>query len=518
MVLLIYPSMNFANKDRDVDYKNNLNPEDKVIPFGILSIASSIKYNNFDVKILDGRYFAKEVILSEINKIITKVDIIGFSVMTIQIPHALFLSKYIKKRYKNKIIIWGGIHPTLFPSDTIKDNNIDFICYGEGEKSIIKLIKYIRYKKGSLKNIDGIAYKHNKKIIINAPEKLIDLDSIPQLNYDLLNIEFYLKRKLINGKIVNGIDILTSRGCPYRCTFCVNTFLNYKKWRAYDDDKVIKQIVNLTKKYNLGNIWFADDYFFGSKSRAIKILQGIIDNHLNIMWEANIRANNFQKGFVDSETLNIMTKSGCYALYMGFESGSDRMLRFYKKDITVDQIKYSVKQISKYNIYVKGFWMMGAPTETKKEIFKTFSLIYELSRLSLKFIPAAPGIYRPYPGGELYKFVINKYKFYIPKTLKKWTELISKSGYLDPRTFPWIKNLSLLQELRFYGRLIAGGYKGIFNSPKLYFVKIIIFLINLRFKYKLWSFRFEAKLFYFFNNLIKNKPKIKDYFKIPFNI
>jgi hypothetical protein len=312
--------------------------------------------------------------------------------------------------------------------------------------------------------------------------------------------------------------VLTSRGCPYRCTFCVNASLFHRKWRPIDSRAVVEAINALVVKHRLTHIWFADDYMFASKRRVVDILTAMRERGIAVTWEANIRANNFGEKKIDDETLQLMKESGCTALTMGFESGADRILDFYKKDIHVSDIYKAVEACKKYSLYVKGFFIMGAPGETKEEIFATFKLIYRLTKLYDRYVPNAPGIYRPYPGGELYQYTISNYPFPVPASLEEWATATASTGYVDPRHFPWIKDLQLLQDLRFYGRLLAGHVKGIFSKPRHLPVQLLVLLVKARLKTGFWGLRLEARLFYFAYGLLKRHYKILKWLRIPFHI
>jgi radical SAM superfamily enzyme YgiQ (UPF0313 family) len=492
-ILLIYPSINPDNPHPDILENVDLDPGGKVVPLGLLSVSGVLEQNGFKVEIIDCRFYTKSYIYKMIDEKINGCILVGFSLMTVQIKHALLLSKYIKEKYNVKIVM-GGIHPTLFPQQTCEDDRVDFIISGEGEYPLLNLLNNLTQGAPPLESIPGLGYKKNGEFRINLPPPLIDVEKLPPFPYHLLDIEKYIKRKLLNGKIVRGIDVLTSRGCPYRCAFCVNPHLNYRKWRAISSEVVLNLISFLVDKYRLNNIWFSDDYLFGEKKRITEIAKGIIERRMNITWSGNIRADNFRPGGIDDEALDLIKQSGCYALYIGMESGVDRILKIYKKDITIAQIINAVKQCKKHGILPKGFWMMGAPGEEISDIKKTLSLIWKLHKIDNNFSLSAPGIYRPYPGGELYEEA-KRLGFKEPKSLQEWGSSDLYAGYLDSKSLPWLKKPGILQDFRFYGLLLIADSIGFFNTRFRCIFKILVKLSKLRYKYGFWDFRIEALIY-----------------------
>lgn len=503
---------------RDVDPQKDLDPDNKVIPIGALSVASIIAAHNVPVKLIDCRYAAKRDIVQEIETLLPETTLVGFSVMTGQITHALQLTNLVKKNRPSLPVIWGGIHPTLFPEQTLVHPGIDYIINGECAENILQLVRFVIDHTGSLDAIPGLGYKQNGAVMLNPGAPPADVNTVPPLNYSLLDLENHAGRKLVNGSIVRGIDVLTSRGCPYRCTFCVNATLHHSKWRPIDIARVVEQIKALTTELKFNHIWFADDYLFANKRRVVEMLTMMRDSGIRVTWEANIRANNFGDKKIDDETLALMKESGCVSLNIGFESGSDRMLAFYKKDITVADILNSVDKCDKYGIYVKGFFIMGAPGETMEEIYATLNLNYRLLSNYDRYIPNAPGFYRPYPGGELYDYTVKNYPFPVPDSLEAWAEACASTGYLDPQRFPWISDFKKLTELRFYARLLNGFAKHVFNKARHAPLFVLMPLIKRRFKYNFWGIRVEAKLFYFFYNLLKKNYRLLKWLKIPLNM
>jgi radical SAM superfamily enzyme YgiQ (UPF0313 family) len=186
---------------------------------------------------------------------------------------------------------------------------------------------------------------------------------------------------------------------------------------------------------------------------------------------------------------------------MGMESGSNRILNMIKKDITVEQIEYAVRQCKKFNIMIQGFWIMGIPGESIPEVKKTLAFIWKLYSIYPAFFGFAPGIFRPYPGGEFYA-ECKKRGFDEPRSLREWSKISLYAGYLSAKSLPWIKKTQILQAFRFYGLLLNADSKGLFDRGWLRPVKLLVFLTKLRYKYGFWNLRLEVYLYNLFKRIV----------------
>lgn len=448
-VLIIYPVSTFEKLGDSVEFQENKN-----VPLGILSIGAILERERFIVKIIDARLYSKKEVLRLINCEIKKSLCIGISVTTPQIKHALQICNFIKRNNKEIPIVWGGIHPSLYSLETIEDKNVDFVITGEAEFAFLDLVKCFSKKSNNFKEINGLYYKKNGKIIFNGASPPIDPNELPLPAYHLIDIEKYIIREFrtYSGVIkkMRALDIYTSRGCPYKCTFCITALSGLKKWRPINTDKVLSQIDYLVKKYDLDFLFFIDDFFFGDKKRIVKIAKHLLKKKYNVMWDANVRVNLFNKHQIDDKFLCLLKKSGCFTLRMGIESGSDRILKFIKKGITVKQIIYAVSQCQKHGILVFSGFMFGFPSETKEEIKKTTNLILRLYEISPNSMLCVPDILRPYPSTEIYQECVKK-GFKTPRTLRDWAnEKADIGSYTSIKRMTWIKDPTWLLNVKIF--------------------------------------------------------------------
>lgn len=496
-ILLVYPS-SFPNYPRaDIEQERYPN-----IPNGLLSLASFLEQKGYDVKLIDARLYNKARTLEIIKKELPDALCFGISAMTGQVSHGLQLSDIVKKLYPKLPIVWGGIHPTLFPLQTCEDKAVDYVVQGEGEYALEKLLKYLLREKVSLEEIEGLVYKTNGKVSINKVGAPLDVETLPDPNYDLLaDIENYINRELFHYKykrVVRGLDIHTSRGCPYRCSFCTNTLPCFKRWRPINNERIMRLISKLQTKYDLDHIMFTDDFFFGQPKRMKDLILKMIESKAGFTWEANCRVDNIGGHYLNDEFLKLIKQSGCWALRMGIESGSQRVLDILKKDITPEQAINAVKECYKYGIIPYGFFMIGIPDERQEDVEKTVSLIMRLHQVNPDAVLGVPGIFRPYPGTELYERC-KELGFTEPAGLRQWAkydfgDTTASNLFIKASDLPWISNPRYLEDLGYYifWYLDNDANK---DNPKYPIIrKIFGKLSELRLEKKLWHFRWEPIL------------------------
>ncbi len=471
-VLLINPPFNIA--------KDNY---DSSVSVGLLSIATYLDAKGVKVKIIDGvrqknfwEIFKKEAITG---------DLICFSVMTMQIPKALELSELAKKFNPQAKIIWGGAHPTFFPEQTARHNLIDAVVVGDGEYTIFDLARG-----QGRQDVRGIAYKKDKAVAVNQPQKPLDPQSMPLFNWELE------PREILEN--LNLIPTLTSRGCPHRCTFCINAILK-NNWRARTVEQVLEDLKTIKSKDYFARkpLRFWDENFFIDINRAKAIIDGIILRGLSRPWETTVRANYISTAMVDDNFMANMKRSGCYLLSFGAESGSQIVLNKIKKDITPEQILYAAKQCLKHEIIPQFSFMVGLPGELKSDMKLTLNLIDKLIKLSDKVQILGPQAFRPYPGSELYLECVAS-GWSAPESLEEWSHLVKNQlNYLQVKNFNWVKHKDYVESMEAYVRFGAHSIKSAMGSSvkAQRFIKLaFVLLCRLRWKLKFFVFPIEFKL------------------------
>jgi len=330
---------------------------------GILYLAAYLREKTgITVKIIDS--VAEQYSLSDLARIIEdeKPDMIGFSVLTFNLLNCLAVCEIIKKNSPETKICFGGWHPTLYPNETLKFDCVDYIVIGEGEVTFSELVST-----NNPKGIKGVGYKENGKVIINSPREIIrKLDDIPFPAYDLIDISKY-SNILASDKL--AITIITSRGCPHKCIFCD---IRKTQYRYRTPENMIEEITSWTDK-GVKEFFIQDDNFTSRRTRAIAFCKMLIDLNLNIKYKISSRVD-----YLDDELVKYLKKSGCYRIYFGVESGSQKILDYLQKGITVEQIEKAFKLSKKHRIDACAYIMIGIPTETEEELTMTMELIRKI--------------------------------------------------------------------------------------------------------------------------------------------
>lgn len=389
IVLVNADMLNFKNI---IDSSSLGKPEYRP-PLGLAYVASAIENNN-NVFIIDNYLEEKEnaTIIKDIFK--KRPDIVGFSTTTTNLDNTFKLAKMIKLKSRKIIIVFGGHHVTLFPEETMKAcKYCDYIIVGEGEITFKELIYNIRNKL-DLKSIDGLVYRNKNKIVINRNRLIIkDLDSLKYPARHLLKMDHYDKHgSMITVKPTTSI--ISSRGCPFNCSFCASTKWN-RVYRSRNPNLIVNEIEFLIKKYGIKGFYFREDNFTVNKQKVLKFCEALKKRKLNIEWECESRVDT-----IDKDTLTAMYNCGCRGIWCGVESGSQRILKFLNKKITIKQIKIFYKNCHSLGITTGALFMIGIPTETLDDIKKTYNLAKQINPSWVAF-----QAYVGFPGCSLYNYV-----------------------------------------------------------------------------------------------------------------
>ncbi|MEK6940751.1 MAG: radical SAM protein [Nanoarchaeota archaeon] len=376
-------------------------------PYGIMYIADALIKAGYDVEIF--HEYVSEESLDELYAKAKDCLLVGFSTMTS--PKLLEIQKASKHVHDMGIpVAWGGVHASLIPKETLEDESVDFVIQNEGELVLPELCNALA-NGTSYEEIAGLCYKKDGKIIINPTAGLIkDLDDYTP-RWDLVPVEKYIH----NGEIV----IIESRGCPSRCTYCYNVEFNFRKWRYHSTDYVVKMIKDLQAKHPIKRVQFWSDNFPVNKKRALEIVE-----KLDMPWGAEIRANYFDEDFIEK-----VKKTKGESLYIGAESGSDKVLKLLKKDCRVSHIENAVRLATNSGIKTICSFMVGIPGETEEDRNETLDFMHKLLN-NYNVDIDGPKFLNPYPGTELYH--VSKQQGWIPpKDVAGWSDY-SRSNYNLP--------------------------------------------------------------------------------------
>ncbi|MDP8235281.1 MAG: radical SAM protein [Candidatus Erginobacter occultus] len=449
-------------------------------PFGILYLADALEQAGFSVRLFHspGNSGAVARLVEEVAR--EKPAWVGFSNFTIS-PLAAVRKASVEIRKKFKIpVVWGGIHSTIFPRETLEHEFVDIVSVGEGEESAVELTKTLlpgRTSSGELAGIQGIGFKKDGKPVINPPRRFIqDLDRYSPA-WHLLGIEKYLEGgghsyDQIGSKIAGDkvAAIVTSRGCPFRCGYCYNLAVNRRTFRAQSPDKVLQEVEYL-KSRGVTALIFEDDNFFTDRQRGLEIIRRI-----GLPWSCSIRADCITRG--GDDFIRELREHQCFELRIGVESGSQKVLDLMNKDITVEQVREAIALCSKHQIRTLLNFMAGIPGETWPDVLKSLDLIDELGRTGKYVTVSSVGIFAPWPGTSLSR-VAAKMGFQPPQTLEGWSRYWAQRAKVPPYADRRIKFIG------FYRCLIRKEFAAV---PFPFLARFLRRLALFRWKRRFFSF------------------------------
>lgn len=364
-------------------------------PLGLMYIASYIKQQrNDEVRILDTRLYKEPL-----RKVYTAIDefqpeIIGIGALTLEAP-AMYQIAHLIKQVTDVPVVVGGPHATSVPEEVMKNKDIDAVVIGEGEITFYELLNMLESGK-DVDNIKGIGYRNNvDTVLINSNRAYIDnLDNLPFPAWDLVELEKYATIASMSTVGFRPYMVfLTSRGCPFHCTYCHNIF--GKKFRARSVENVLEEMSMLIHDYKINDFEIIDDISNFDRERIKSIFRGIIDNG----WKVNLSfPNGVRTDMLDEEMIYLMKKAGTSELSIAIETISPRLQKMVKKNLNLEKVKKMVNVAVDSGMFVRGFFMLGFPTETEEELKATIDFACKSRIHEALFF-----LVNPFGGSELSK-------------------------------------------------------------------------------------------------------------------
>jgi radical SAM superfamily enzyme YgiQ (UPF0313 family) len=361
---------------------------------GLGYIAAFLRENGYAVAIVDPEAQGLDDSLL-IKRIKTEnPELIGISATTPDFANALKIAGLIRKN-SNAFILLGGIHASSLPEYIYQryPEKFDAVCIGEGEITTLEICRYLEGKIKSLSDIKGICFRNGERIVRTQPRPFIqDVDNLPFPARELVDLSLY-RPNSFNFRKGKTATIITSRGCPFRCTFCASKLTLGGKFRARSADNVLKEIKHLAEEYEVNHILIQDDTFTFDVNRAKEICRKLIDSKLGIEWFAFSQVSQ-----IDEELISLMKEAGCYSVGFGIESADREVLKNMRKAVTVEQCEFAVRTAQKYNLKTQGYFIFGNKGDTKKTAGKTIKFACALSPTFAFFNKLIP-----YPGTEIFE-------------------------------------------------------------------------------------------------------------------
>jgi radical SAM superfamily enzyme YgiQ (UPF0313 family) len=342
------------------------------VPQGVLSLAAQAIRAGHDVTVLNLSNFAwrdVEVVIGN-----TPAELYGLSCFTANRRGAALVASLIRRTHPTAHITVGGPHVTPLPAETLRHwPDVDTVVMGEGELTFLELIRQLEAGLEA-KGIAGTAWRESDGAVVGEPRNRIDeLDSLAApLDYFPTHV------------------LITSRGCPGRCTFCGSRSMWGAKVRFHSVDYVLRCIERAVREYGITTLAIKDDSFTVRRDRAIAICRGIRDRGLRILWACDTRAD-----MLDDELVREMRLAGCQRLSLGVESGCPRILEAMRKNVTPEQVLEATRLAKRYGLEVRYYVILGSRGETDETVEQTMRLSREGAPAGTSYSPL--GIY---PGTE----------------------------------------------------------------------------------------------------------------------
>lgn len=495
ILFIVVPNFKLIDKSNVINYR----PPFLIPPYGVLSIASYVREyvsKPLEIEVLDLNTVTyansqlecslneiysltrEEITESIINKVNAfKPDLIVCSLLfNSGYEYVETVSAAIETIKGDSVVIFGGKVPTNHYKEFLKEFSvIDAICVGEGEVPFLKLLEHNNWREFIEEDCSFITREGVRNSKIPQSQFVNQLDEIPVFAFDLIDMDKYLSKyvsslRSIEAKMIetiNGLEVISTRGCPFSCIFCTSNAVHGKKIRYRSPESIISEVLYLKKKYNLNLISFQDDNFFHNRKRAIEILDRLIELDLGIMYEF---ANGIAIYCVDEELASRLEKLKLSDITISVESGSPYMLnKVILKPLKVEMVKPAVEILRKYNIRVFASFVFGIPGETDADRELTLKLIEDVGFDWVHLFAAIP-----FSGSRLYDVCIdNNYIQSDTSVITSSTKY--SSGIINTETFTaeFINKFVYTSNLH-YNFINNYNYKkGNYQLSIMYFKKVL---------------------------------------------
>lgn len=372
----------------------------KYEPLGLLYIAAVLRQNGFrDVSVIDA--YAEELTADALDRRIEneRPDVVGFSVLTCGGKSVFQAGQRLKKKHPGIFVVLGNIHAGVFAEQYLRNGCCDAVVHGEGEYPFLEIVRRLE-KAGDLADVKDISFIGGTtgEIVTTGRGGVVqDLAALPFPARDLVKSGLYNLSSISNQLFIpaegrTAKTMITSRGCPYACSFCA--VHDNRPPRYNEARRVVDEMQLLRDSYKADYVYIMDPLFMAERERLRAICGEIRRRGLKLLWGCDARVDG-----LDGETLRMMENAGCFELSLGIESGTQRVLDGINKRIRVEDAVSAVNLIKKSSgILVEGLFMLGLPGETEEEMLRTIEFA-----CSLPIDMAQFSIFTPYPGSRLFK-------------------------------------------------------------------------------------------------------------------
>jgi anaerobic magnesium-protoporphyrin IX monomethyl ester cyclase len=322
-----------------------------------------------------------------------KYDIVGISTDTTRHRQALRLAR--KAKASGCTVVMGGPHAGYVDEEILLTKKVDFIVQREGEITFSELVANLEKGDGKIRSVQGISFLSNGELVRTPPRPFIeDLDSLPLPARHLINLDDYRRTKF-GGRDIT--PLITSRGCPYQCTFCSSSHFFGTRVRSRSVRSVLNELEEIYHRYHFNAVAFVDDTFNVFPKRVIEICHGIVEKKLDLWWWNLSRIDLLQR---NEEMVKEMARAGAKAIFIGVESSNPKTLEELRKGINVESAIQTVEMLKRNGLEIHASYIFGGLHDTVETIHETIGFAKRLDTNVAQF-----SILTPYPGTAIYEQV-----------------------------------------------------------------------------------------------------------------
>ncbi len=435
--------------------------EEEIPGIGTLVLAAVARQRGHTVYIVDGKRAGKPLDDVVASVVALRPDHVGISATTISITNAASIATRLKEQVPGVVVTVGGPHVSAIPESTLQRfAGFDYGIIGEGERSYFALIDALA-SAAPLRGVPGLVYREGGAVCKNPAAPYLDgndLDQLPEPAWDLVaDFPLRFQPNVFNYRATPVASLVTSRGCPFSCTFCDRS-TSGRRGRFHGVDYVMRLCHDLVER-GVRHVLFYDDLFTVNRPRVVELCERFLEAGFKFTWSCNSHPN-----LLDPKTLQLMRRAGCWQIAYGIESGSQRVLDVVKHEVRIPRMLETLRQTRAAGIRVKGLLMMAHPTEDEASLAETVEFL-RTAPIDLAQITK----FTPYPGTPSYATVRERGTFnedwermnamnwvfvpngLTPEVLERYFRLAYRTFYSRPDVL-WGLAKTLAGEPRFLGR------------------------------------------------------------------
>jgi anaerobic magnesium-protoporphyrin IX monomethyl ester cyclase len=378
-------------------------------PLGLAQLAACLEQADIPVQILDANALGLgwERLKSAIEQV--DPDLIGITVYTPYLPEIVRAVCVAREAAPHALIVLGGPHVTFTAEETLETMpQVDVVARGEGDQILVDLARAVTTG-GTWERVPGINFRRNGQVVGTPSAPPLDVTKLPVPAFHLLPMERYYWREL-GGPFAT---ILTSRGCPFQCTFCSEWPFWRGGWRPYDPEMVVEQLDILVNRYGRRNIWFGDDCFNVDRDHVAAICEGILRRDIDFQWYYQGRADLLVK---NKDLMSLTYRAGNRMVQLGIEASSDEQRHELNKRLHTETVEEAIRLLRQYDIFCQGMIIVGVPSDSPRTIEHKVAFA---KRLDVDF-PVFT-MYTLFPGTQAYDEAV----------ANGWIELPANYGQYD---------------------------------------------------------------------------------------